>query len=135
MDIKCSDVAECSWVLNNWGCPAPVNRGGEHSFTWSSLGRWELSKFTLGRLVGFQRNHSPENVQTKKARPCTGLGSACTGQLSFTQRDLAHPRAGKVEQRCQHTNVSTAHPILPALNPPELLGELTRGWECFPAWD
>lgn len=135
MDIKCSDVAECSWVLNNWGCPAPVNRGGEHSFTWSSLGRCELSKFTLGSWWASKQTIPQKIVQTKKARPCIGLGSACTGQLSFTQQDLAHPREGEVEQRCQHTNVSTAHPILPALNPPELLGELTRSWECFPAWD
>lgn len=30
LDIKCSDVADCSYILNNWGYAILVNRGHEH---------------------------------------------------------------------------------------------------------
>lgn len=30
LDIKCSDVVDCSYILNNWGYTIQVNRGYEH---------------------------------------------------------------------------------------------------------
>lgn len=118
MDIKCSDVAECSWVLNNWGCHAPVNRGGEHSFTWSSLGRWELSKFTLGRLVGFQTNYSPENCTNKESTSMhwSGLSLHRAAQLYSAGPGSPQGRKGGAEvptHKCQHSTSNSASPESP----------------------
>lgn len=76
VDIKCCDVAECSCILNNWGCTVAVNRGGEQSFTQNTLGTWELSKFRLGRLVSFQNKPFLRQLyKTGKPHPyiCLGL--------------------------------------------------------------
>lgn len=96
VDIKRSDVAECSCILNNWGYAVAVNRGGEQPFTWNTPGTWELSRFRLGRLVSFQNKPFLRHLyRTGKPHPyvCLGLGlSQHEAAQLFPQQLLIHSR-------------------------------------------